>query len=353
MPFNAKVLQIPIASPSDVPREREAVVEAIYSWNATHSAAKKLVLLPVRWETHSTPVQGLPPQDILNSQIVKNSDILIGIFWARLGQATSGSVSGTAEEIERMVRAGRPAMLYLSMKDLPQSANMDQWKALKKFRTSIRSTGLQSEFHGLEDLKEQVSRHLSREIERLPRLIGEALLEAGTSISNSSYSLPKLFDSRSQEIYLIGQNLRTVLSDPKVLPHLSKLLSKNKNLEVRIIISVPGALDHVHPDASRHYLQTVRELQSFYANLDEACRRRVIMRAHAGAISLSALIRDPDNNERGIMVFTPKWATDLEPGNRIFCVARKSANPEIFAKLMGHVSTMLLGQDLNSISADG
>ena len=73
------------------------------------------------------------------------------------------------------------------------------------------------------------------------------------------------------------------------------------------------------------------------------------MRAHAGATSLSALIRDPSHDERGIIVFTPKWATDSEPGNRIFCVARKSASPAIFAKLVGHVSTMLLGPDLNSI----
>jgi hypothetical protein len=61
------------------------------------------------------------------------------------------------------------------------------------------------------------------------------------------------------------------------------------------------------------------------------------------------LIRDPSHDERGIIVFAPKGATDSEPGNRIFCVARKSASPAIFAKLVGHVSTMLPGPDLNSI----
>jgi hypothetical protein len=351
MSFNAKIIHILIASPSNVPDERDAVVEAIYSWNATHSVATRRVLLPVRWETHSTPVQGLPPQDLLNYQVVKASDMLIGIFWTRLGSPTARFVSGTAEEIDKISRAGRPAMLYFSTKSVPlQSFEEDQWKSLKEFRNNIRRTGLQAEFDGLEDLREQVIRHLYKEIIERPALIGEALLEAGTSISNSSYDLPAFFDPFSKEIYLIGQNLRSVLSDPRVLPHFHKLVSKNRKLELRIIISPPGSIDHVHPDASRHYAQTIRELKTFYRKLDEECRRRVTMKAHAGATSLSALIRDPGNDDRGVIVFTPKWATDQEPGNRIFCVVRKSENPVIFAKLFGHVSTMLLGRDLNSIA---
>jgi hypothetical protein len=39
-------------------------------------------------------------------------------------------------------------------------------------------------------------------------------------------------------------------------------------------------------------------------------------------------------------VFTPKWGTDQEPGNRIFCVVRKWENPEVFNKLFGHVAVM-------------
>lgn len=350
MSFNAKVIQVLIASPSDVPDEREAIVDAIYIWNATHSAATRRVLLPVRWETHSTPIQGFPPQDLLNLQIVKDSDILIGIFWTRLGSPTTRFVSGTAEEIDRIVRAGKLAMLYFSKKALPQSANIDQWKALREFREKIQNTGLQAEFDGIEDLKEKVIRHLSKEVMQQTKLIGETLLEAGTAISRSSYDVSRFFDSRSREVYVIGQNLRTILSNPKALPHLRNLILKNKNLRVHIIISVPGSVDHAHQDFRSHYFQTVSELQEFYVGLDEECRQRVIMRAHAGATSLSALIRDPEHDERGVIVFTLKWATDLEPGNRVFCVVRKTENSDIFAKLMGHVSTMLLGQDINSIA---
>jgi hypothetical protein len=44
-----------IASPSDLARERDAATRAVHEWNIQHSAAEGVVLLPVRWETHTRP----------------------------------------------------------------------------------------------------------------------------------------------------------------------------------------------------------------------------------------------------------------------------------------------------------
>jgi len=99
MPFPATVYQILIASPSDCVEERRAIPEVIYSWNACNSDAFRVVLLPVMWETHSWPELGDRAQSIINKQIVKNCDILIGAFWTRLGTPTGVSESGTVEEI--------------------------------------------------------------------------------------------------------------------------------------------------------------------------------------------------------------------------------------------------------------
>jgi len=43
------------------------------------------------------------------------------------------------------------------------------------------------------------------------------------------------------------------------------------------------------------------------------------MRAHAGATSLSALIRDPSHDERGIIVFAPKGATERTRQSHFLC----------------------------------
>ena len=66
MPYEARVFQVFIASPSDVQRERDLTAKVIDEWNILHSRERGVVLQPVRWETHSSPEMGAPPQRILN-----------------------------------------------------------------------------------------------------------------------------------------------------------------------------------------------------------------------------------------------------------------------------------------------
>lgn len=114
MSFEATVYRILIASPSDVVAERKAIPDVIFSWNAVNSAEYGVVLLPVMWETHSSPELGDRPQAIINKQIVKECDILVGTFWTRIGTHTGVAESGTVEEIEEFKASGRPIMLYFS-----------------------------------------------------------------------------------------------------------------------------------------------------------------------------------------------------------------------------------------------
>ena len=88
MSYSATIFQIMIASPSDVNKERQIAREVINDWNLKNTEDKKIVLLPIGWETHSAPVLGDRPQEIINKQILDKCDILIGIFWTRIGTPT-------------------------------------------------------------------------------------------------------------------------------------------------------------------------------------------------------------------------------------------------------------------------
>src|SRR4051794_518434 len=103
MPFKANTYRVMIASPSDLAEERQAVTEAINEWNALHAIAESVVLLPVKWETHAIPQSGIRPQEAINGQLVTESDILIGLFWTRIGTGTGVAESGTVEEIDQFV----------------------------------------------------------------------------------------------------------------------------------------------------------------------------------------------------------------------------------------------------------
>jgi hypothetical protein len=79
--------------------ERTIAREEIHRWNSLHALDTKIVLLPVGWETDATPDLQARGQEIINHQLVDTCDLLIGIFWTRLGTPTLAAESGTAEEI--------------------------------------------------------------------------------------------------------------------------------------------------------------------------------------------------------------------------------------------------------------
>ena len=88
MSFKAEIYRVLIASPSDLADERQVTTEAINEWNSLHAVAKSIVLLPVKWETHATPRTGVRPQESINDQLVHSSDILVGMFWTKIGTNT-------------------------------------------------------------------------------------------------------------------------------------------------------------------------------------------------------------------------------------------------------------------------
>lgn len=111
MPFTATVLRVMIASPSDVERERQIAQEVIHEVNSTHAEHQRVVLLPVTWETHAVPDMRERAQAVINREVLAACEILIGIFWTRLGTPTGVASSGTVEEITEHVGAGKHALL--------------------------------------------------------------------------------------------------------------------------------------------------------------------------------------------------------------------------------------------------
>ena len=108
MSYQATVYTVMIASPSDVPQERIVIREVLAEWNAVHSANKGAVLLPVSWESHAAPDTGARPQEIINRQLLDDCDLLVAVFWTRLGSPTGKASSGTVEEIEEHVAKENP-----------------------------------------------------------------------------------------------------------------------------------------------------------------------------------------------------------------------------------------------------
>lgn len=152
MAYQATVLRVLIASPSDVQEARDAVERALRSWNDAHSRSKGVVLMPWRWETSSVPILGDHPQKLINLQGVDDSDIVIALFGGRLGAPTPDAVSGTAEEIERATANGKPVHLYFSSAPLPNDIDVEQLVAVREFKKTMQDRGLLGEFSNPDQL---------------------------------------------------------------------------------------------------------------------------------------------------------------------------------------------------------
>lgn len=162
MSFDAKVFKILIASPGDVDEERQAIPEVISRWNIANAESNSVVLLPVKWETHSAPLLGDRAQGVINNQIVTSCDMAIGVFWTRLGSPTGVSESGTAEEIEWFIQNQKPVMVYFSSRNIdPTKLDIDQYKALKDFEKKMQKLGLTGSYTSITDFKEQLLNQIS------------------------------------------------------------------------------------------------------------------------------------------------------------------------------------------------
>lgn len=162
MPFSATVFHVLIASPSDVPEEREAIARVLHEWNALNSQTTGSVLLPVMWESHSAPMMGDRPQGIINDQVVRSCDMLIGAFWTRLGSPTGIEESGTVEEIRWFLKQNKPVMLYYSKRPVDlDTIDISQLDKLKSFKASIRDKGIQEQYTNIGELNQKLFRQLT------------------------------------------------------------------------------------------------------------------------------------------------------------------------------------------------
>jgi len=118
--------------------------------------------------THAMPETGVRPQDAINRQLVAECDLLLGMFWTKLGTNTGIAESGTLEEIDQFVKSDRPAMLYYSHRPIdPTKIDQEQHARLRQFKDETHRRALTGSFASLDDLRHVLFRDLTRQVRAL------------------------------------------------------------------------------------------------------------------------------------------------------------------------------------------
>jgi hypothetical protein len=167
MPSEVTKLQIFVASPGDVQKERDRLAGVVEGLNSDVARSKNLVLELIQWKTHTHPGMGEDAQAVINQQI-KPTDIFIGIMWKRFGTPTKRAPSGTVEEFRRAYKVWKKnpqahIMFYFNQTKIrPDIQELKQLKKVLGFRDSLSKVGLIADYKGVRDFEKQVRSHLSK-----------------------------------------------------------------------------------------------------------------------------------------------------------------------------------------------
>ena len=124
--------------------------------------------MPIGWESDSVPELRERPQEILNRQLLSNSDLLVGMFWSKLGTPTGRAESGTVEEVVEFAKRGKPILLYFSSAPIPQEIlDTEQIESLRRFKERVKNEGLISDYSSVPQFRELLLRHLSAKVREL------------------------------------------------------------------------------------------------------------------------------------------------------------------------------------------
>ena len=147
MSFIARVYRIMIGAPSDIKEEVQIAKDVINEWKYVHTELHHKVLLPLHWSISAYPNSGKHPQKIINEQVVDKSDLLICIFGSKLGTPTDTDISGSVEEINEHLKAGKDVMIFFRKNlEIESLDDMQQVEKLLKFKESIKGNALFEEY---------------------------------------------------------------------------------------------------------------------------------------------------------------------------------------------------------------
>lgn len=160
-----KTFNVVLCGPGDVAKEIGIAREVIAEWNQRNWEGLNCGLKDKHWDTDVAPSMDERGQAIINRDMIDSADLIVAIFWRRLGTPTGMHDSGTVEEVNRAMARGIPVMLYFSdIEDTRPIQDSDQWDMLQAFRAKALVSGLPRTFRSRDDFRKRLGDHLHMKI---------------------------------------------------------------------------------------------------------------------------------------------------------------------------------------------
>lgn len=226
MPTSVNQYKLLISCPGDVVDEINIIEEVIDSFNQQFSETLGVSILPKHWTKSAYPQSGDKPQNLLNEQFVKDCDAAVAIFWTRFGTPTDKYKSGSEEEINIMLDAGKQVFLYFCEKDPKPGYDAKQHALIKAFKKKYKNKGLYWSYDSNEKFKELFNAHLAQyflslskcdemKLKTAPKLVLKSINEIDDISDNliiQKYKIPSLmsYEDRLQDLKETIYDINTI-----------------------------------------------------------------------------------------------------------------------------------------------
>lgn len=150
------LLKLFISCPSDIATELDSIRLIIDEINKTTGKQGGYILQTLNWDVDTYTAIGEDAQDVINSQIENEFDILIGILWQKLGTPTKRDKSGTVEEINRTIEdSNKHFLIYFNTKaENLNEINLIELQKINDFKKELSSKGvLYKEFNSITEFE--------------------------------------------------------------------------------------------------------------------------------------------------------------------------------------------------------
>jgi len=195
-----------IVSPSDVQEEREIAKKVLYRWNEINSRFHNIVFSVLGYDTNAHADSGQHPQESLNHQLLEQADLIIAIFWTKLGSPTTEYSSGSVEEISRHIQKGKKALIYFSKKKVEmEKIDTEQYKKLLDYKKSIQTTTFYKEVSTEDEFKHLLKDEIqliANELESTQIVVHKEPNDDKFHFSEMELQLLKLLKQKSQITYI-------------------------------------------------------------------------------------------------------------------------------------------------------
>ncbi len=209
---DGRIVHIAIASPGDLQAERDAIPGLFTRWSNAHAPTH---LEASMWESGAVPSLGGHPQAILNRQIIDRADLLVALFWTKLGTPTPNAPSGTVEEIEEFIKKNGEArvMLYFCTRDVkqkPDDIDGVEFGRIQDFKNEMKARGLYSEFNTKDEFTGNLYQHLDVKVKQLLDGKLPKPSDKSTALSEDAWYDPNNPDTRMCAPIDFGNSLQKI-----------------------------------------------------------------------------------------------------------------------------------------------